>query len=176
MCTWIRRNLKETFLWSINTCPELGKQNIQAKEVYCWSNLWRWRQDSKPGHNNRSQASAHTTGHRCSLLIPFSPPPDLISLFYITTDAKASRKPCIPEPEPFSISHVKSKAWALDIPGYRLRKTQLVSRMPVHTMPAMVSVGRKLRYEGRETTASYRPLLWLSRCPAPWTNKLTFNM
>ena len=44
------------------------------------------------------------------------------------------------------------------------------------TMRAVVSPGRTLRFEGRETTASNRLLLRSSRRPAaPWTNKLTLH-
>ena len=35
ICTCIRRHLKETILSSSITWSEIGKQNIQAKEVYC---------------------------------------------------------------------------------------------------------------------------------------------
>ena len=35
LSTWIKRTLKEAVLWSTTTRPALGKQNIQAKEVYC---------------------------------------------------------------------------------------------------------------------------------------------
>ena len=48
--------------------------------------------------------------------------------------------------------------------------------LPVDTLQAVVSPGRTLRYEGRDTTASIRLLLWSSRLPALWTNKLTLNM
>ena len=44
------------------------------------------------------------------------------------------------------------------------------------TLQAVVSPGRTLHYEGKETTASIRLLLWSIRRPALWTNKLTLNM
>ena len=37
--TWVRRNLKETVLWSFITWTVLGKQNIKAKEVYFCFNV-----------------------------------------------------------------------------------------------------------------------------------------
>ena len=40
----------------------------------------------------------------------------------------------------------------------------------------VVSPGKTLRYERRETTTSNHLLLWSSRRPALWTNKLTLNM
>ena len=39
MCTCIRRHLKETIPSSSITWSEMGKQNIQAKKVYCLMNL-----------------------------------------------------------------------------------------------------------------------------------------
>ena len=35
LCTCIRRLLKETVLWGTITWSKMGKQNIQAKKVYC---------------------------------------------------------------------------------------------------------------------------------------------
>lgn len=43
------------------------------------------------------------------------------------------------------------------------------------SLQTVVSPGRALRCEGRETTASIGLLLWSSRRPALWTNKLIFK-
>ena len=54
LCKWIRQNLKETVLKRIITWPTLGKQNMQAKEVYYhwriqiftrYSRYWYWSLD-----------------------------------------------------------------------------------------------------------------------------------
>ena len=54
-----------------------------------------------------------------------------------------------------------------------LRKKFISYRTPT-TLQAVVSPGRTLSYEGRETTASIRLLLWSSCRPALWTNKLNY--
>ena len=54
-----------------------------------------------------------------------------------------------------------------------LRKKFISYRTPT-TLQAVVSPGRTLSYEGRETTASIRLLLWSSRRPALWTIKLNY--
>ena len=33
-CKCIAQHIKETFLWGTIKCPEMGKQNLQAKKVY----------------------------------------------------------------------------------------------------------------------------------------------
>jgi len=77
-----------------------------------------------------------------------------------------------------SIAHEAQGRMGYWLRGHEGERNNCFSKIHLvgHTLQAVVSPGPTLRYEGRETTASIRLLLWSSRRLALWTNKLTVNM